>query len=62
VAGDQLSAASRRIERAKQLLAKRELTVTTIALDVGFSETSTFTAAFHRLAGQTPSHYRRNLD
>jgi AraC family transcriptional regulator len=54
--------ASRRIERAKQLLANRELSVTTIALDVGFSETSTFTAAFHRLTGQTPSHYRRNLD
>jgi len=54
--------AIRRIERAKQLLANRELPVTTIALDVGFSETSTFTAAFHRLTGQTPSHYRRNLD
>ena len=62
MAGDQLSAASRRIERAKQLLAKRELSVTTIALDVGFSETSTFTAAFRRLTGQTPSCYRRNLD
>jgi AraC family transcriptional regulator len=54
--------ASRRIERAKQLLANRELSITTIALDVGFSETSTFTAAFHRLTGQTPSNYRRNLD
>ena len=54
--------ASRRIERAKQLLANRELPVTTIALDVGFSETSTFTAAFHRLTGQSPSGYRRNLD
>jgi AraC family transcriptional regulator len=53
---------SRRIERAKQLLANRELSVTAIALDVGFSETSTFTAAFHRLTGQTPSRYRRNLD
>jgi AraC family transcriptional regulator len=54
--------ASRRIERAKQLLANRELSVTSIALDVGFSDTSTFTAAFHRLTGQTPSRYRRNLD
>ncbi len=54
--------ASRRIERAKQLLADRELSVTAIALDVGFSETSTFTAAFHRLTGQTPSGYRRDLD
>src|SRR6266481_2929469 len=54
--------ASRRIERTKQLLANRELSVTTIALDIGFSDTSTFTAAFHRLTGQTPSRYRRNLD
>ena len=54
--------ANRRIERAKQLLANRELSITTIGLDVGFSETSTFTAAFHRLTGQTPSCYRRNLD
>src|SRR5216683_101009 len=54
--------ATRRIERAKQLLANRELSVTAIALDVGFSETSTFTSAFHRLTGQTPSGYRRNLD
>jgi hypothetical protein len=30
-------------------LANRELSITTIALDVGFSETSEFTAAFHRL-------------
>jgi AraC family transcriptional regulator len=42
-------------------LANRELFVTTIALDVGFSDTSRFSAAFHRL-GQTPSGYRRNLD
>jgi AraC family transcriptional regulator len=54
--------ASRRIERARQLLADRELSVTTIALAVGFGDTSTFTAAFRRLTGQTPSRYRRNLD
>ena len=54
--------ANRRIERAKHLLANRELSVTAIAPDVGFSETSTFSAAFHRLTGQTPSRYRRNLD
>jgi AraC family transcriptional regulator len=54
--------ANRRIERAKQLLADRELSVTAIALKIGFGETSTFTAAFHRLTGETPSRYRRNLD
>lgn len=54
--------AGRRIERAKQLLANRELPITAIAYEVGFSETSTFTATFHRLTGQTPSKYRRNID
>ena len=54
--------ASRRIERAKQLLADCKRSITAIALEIGFSETSTFTAAFHRLTGQTPSRYRRNLD
>jgi AraC family transcriptional regulator len=54
--------ANRRIERAKQLLANRELSVTAIALRIGFSDTTTFSAAFHRLTGQTPSHYRRNLN
>src|ERR1700719_1859503 len=54
--------ATRRIERAKQLLANRERSVTAIALEVGFSDTSTFTTAFHRLTGETPSCYRRRLD
>jgi AraC family transcriptional regulator len=54
--------AHRRIELAKQLLANREMPVTAIALEIGFGDTSTFTAAFHRLTGQTPTCYRRNLD
>src|SRR5882757_2759878 len=54
--------ANRRIERAKLLLANRELSVTAIALKIGFADTTTFSAAFHRLTGQTPSHYRRNLN
>jgi AraC family transcriptional regulator len=54
--------ATRRIERAKQLLASRERSVTAIALEVGFSDTSTFTSAFHKLTGETPSYYRRRLD
>jgi AraC family transcriptional regulator len=53
--------ANRRIERAKQLLTNRELSVMVIALEVGFSDTSTFTAAFHGLTGQTPSRYRRSV-
>ena len=52
---------SRRIERAKTLLAERKLSVTEIALDVGFSETSSFTAAFRKVTGETPTDYRRSL-
>jgi AraC family transcriptional regulator len=52
---------SRRIERAKALLAERTLSVTEIGLGVGFSETSSFTAAFRKLTGETPTEYRRTL-
>ena len=51
----------RRIERAKSLLAQRALSVTEIALDVGFSEASSFTAAFRKSTGETPTDYRRSL-
>jgi AraC family transcriptional regulator len=52
---------SRRIEHAKTLLAKPELSVTEIGLTVGFSETSSFTAAFRKATGQTPTGYHRSL-
>lgn len=52
----------RRIERAKVMLASPSLSVTDIALSVGFSETGSFTAAFRRLTGRTPTDYRRSLE
>jgi AraC family transcriptional regulator len=52
---------SRRIEHAKTLLAKPASSVTDIGLTLGFSETSSFTAAFHRATGLTPTAYRRSL-
>jgi AraC family transcriptional regulator len=52
---------SRRIEVAKTLLAKPASSVTDIGLTLGFSETSSFTAAFHRATGLTPTAYRRSL-
>jgi AraC family transcriptional regulator len=51
----------RKVERAKELLANRHLSITEIALDVGYHETSSFTAVFRKLVGQTPSTYRRSL-
>jgi len=52
---------SRRIERAKTLLAERKYSVTEIGLALGFSDTSSFTAAFRKVTGTTPSRYSRNL-
>src|SRR5262245_42073649 len=52
---------TRRIEHAKTLLARPTCSVTEIALTVGFSETSSFTAAFRKATGSTPTAYRRSL-
>jgi len=53
---------ARRIERARTLLANPRASITEVALDVGFSSTSAFSAAFHRNTGQTPTDYRRSLE
>jgi AraC family transcriptional regulator len=53
--------ASRRIDRAKALLAKPAPSVTKIGLTVGFSETSSFTAAFRKATGLTPTAYHRGF-
>jgi AraC family transcriptional regulator len=52
---------SRRIEHAKALLAKRTLSITEIGLAVGFSETSSFCAAFRKATGLTPRGYQMNF-
>jgi AraC family transcriptional regulator len=51
----------RRIECAKTLLAGPAPSVTDIGLTVGFSQTSSFTAAFRRATGFTPTAYHRSL-
>lgn len=49
-----------RIERAKRALATTSASVTEIALNCGYSTPSTFTAAFTRIAGRSPSSWRRS--
>jgi len=49
----------RRIEAAKCLLRKCDASVTEVALTVGYASLSTFTRAFHRETGITPSTYRK---
>jgi AraC-like DNA-binding protein len=52
---------SRRIERAKALLAKPAHSVTEVGSTVGFSDTSSFTTAFRKWTGFTPTGYRRSF-
>lgn len=51
----------RRIERAKAMLATRAHSVTEIGLTLGYSETSSFTTAFRKSTGLTPTAYQRGL-
>jgi AraC family transcriptional regulator len=51
----------RRVDRAKTLLANPRPSITQVALDVGFSTTSAFSATFRRVVGRTPTDYRRRL-
>lgn len=49
-----------RVERAKQQLLTTQDTVMDISLSVGFESISYFNRIFMRLAGTTPTQYRRN--
>jgi AraC family transcriptional regulator len=53
---------TRRIDRARSLLQKPALSVTQIGIQIGFRETSSFTRAFRRLTGLTPTEYRRHRE
>jgi len=53
---------ARRMDRARSLLQRRSLSVTQIGIQVGFRETSSFTRAFRRFTGLTPTEYRRHRD
>jgi AraC-like DNA-binding protein len=48
-----------RLERAKLLLARGELSVTEVCLEVGFSSLGSFSHLFTRRMGVPPSAYRR---
>jgi AraC family transcriptional regulator len=51
---------NQRIERAKRMLLERAQSVTQIGLALGFGETSSFSAAFRKATGTTPTGYQRN--
>jgi AraC-like DNA-binding protein len=49
---------TRRVERAKALLRRGELSVTEVCFEVGFQSLGSFSARFHEIVGMTPSEYR----
>ena len=53
--------AAQRIELAKKMLQTHTLPLTTIALDLGFSTSQHFSAAFRKAEGITPSQYRKKM-
>ena len=52
---------SRRIECAKEMMRDPARSLTEIALDCGFSDSSQFSVVFKRIVGMTPREYRRSL-
>jgi len=50
-----------RFERARRLMADDQMTITSIALNLGFTSLGHFSAAFKRATGFPPSHYRRKV-
>lgn len=51
----------RRIEYAKRLLCQENLNITDVAMSVGYSNPSKFSAAFRRVVGVTPNIWRREF-
>jgi AraC-like DNA-binding protein len=49
---------TRRIERAKALLRRGDLSVTEVCFEVGCSSLGSFSARFTQLVGETPTAYR----
>lgn len=48
----------KRIERARELLAEDQFTVTEICFEVGFESLGSFSTLFHKIVGWSPSIYR----
>jgi AraC-like DNA-binding protein len=51
----------RRIEKAKELLAATDRTVTEVCFAVGFQSLGSFSALFHKFVGYSPTEYRARI-
>ena len=49
----------RRIDKAKELLRSRRLSVTDVCFEVGFQSLGSFSALFRKRVGDAPINYRR---
>ena len=52
---------TRKIQRAKELLADPAISITEISLSLGFDEPSYFNKIFNKICGINPSDYRKTL-
>jgi two-component system response regulator YesN len=50
-----------RIEKAKELLKRGDLTISSVALQVGFNDLGPFVRQFRKITGLTPSAYKRAM-
>jgi transcriptional regulator GlxA family with amidase domain len=50
-----------RIEKAKELLRTTSLSISVVAMDVGFNDLSSFIKHFKRQTGRTPTGYKKSL-
>ena len=53
---------TRRVERAQALLRDTERTVTDVCFEVGFQSLGSFSSAFRRVTGTTPTAYRAAIE
>lgn len=53
---------ARRMDRARSLLQRPALSVTQIGIRIGFREASSFTRAFRKFTGLTPTDFRRHQE
>jgi AraC family transcriptional regulator len=51
----------RRMQQAKLLLSDRATSITEVSLNLGYSNSSSFSLSFRKITGQTPTEFRRNL-
>jgi AraC family transcriptional regulator len=51
----------RRMQQAKLLLSDRDTSITQVSLILGYSNISSFSLAFRKITGQTPSQFRKSF-